>query len=95
MYALYGTLDLILSVIFTIMLVYIIMGWLINFQVLNVRQPFVSQVWTGLNRLLEPIFQPIRRILPDTHPLDLSPLVVFIAIIALRQYILPAILLGR
>ncbi len=94
MYALYQTLDLILSVIFTIMLIYIIMGWLINFQVLNVRQPFVYQVWTGLNRLLEPIFQPIRRILPDTHPLDLAPLVVFIAIIALRRIILPAILLG-
>jgi len=94
MYALYQTLDLILSVIFTIMLIYIIMGWLINFQVLNVRQPFVFQVWTGLNRLLEPIFQPIRRILPDTHPLDLAPLVVFIAIIALRRFILPAILLG-
>lgn len=94
MYALYQTLDLILSVIFTIMLIYIIMGWLINFQVLNVRQPFVYQVWTGLNRLLEPIFQPIRRILPDTHPLDLAPLVVFIAIIALRRFILPAILLG-
>ena len=76
------------------MLIYIIMGWLINFQVLNVRQPFVFQVWTGLNRLLEPIFQPIRRILPDTHPLDLAPLVVFIAIIALRRFILPAILLG-
>jgi YggT family protein len=94
MYALWGTLDLILSVVFTIMLIYIIMSWLINFQVLNIRQPLVSQVWYGLNRLLEPIFQPIRRVLPDTHPLDLSPLVVFIIIIALRQYILPALLLG-
>lgn len=93
MYALYGTLDLILGVAFTIMLIHIIMSWLINFQVLNLGQPLVTQVWTGLNKLLEPLYQPIRRVLPDTHPLDLAPLVAFIGIIALRNYILPAILL--
>jgi YggT family protein len=95
MVALYQTLDLILSVVFWIMMIYILMSWLINFQVLNIRQPFVNQLWSGLNRLLEPIFTPIRRVLPDTRPLDLSPLVVFVIIIALRQYILPALLLGR
>ena len=84
---------LILGVAFTIMLIHIIMSWLINFQVLNLGQPLVAQVWTGLNKLLEPLYQPIRRVLPDTHPLDLAPLVAFIGIIALRNYILPAILL--
>ena len=94
MYALWGTLDLLLSVVFTIMLVHIIMSWLINFQVLNIRQPLVAQIWQGLNMLLEPIYRPIRRVLPNTAPLDLAPLVAFIAIIALRRYILPALLLG-
>jgi YggT family protein len=94
MIALYQTLALILDVVFFIMLAHIIMSWLINFQVLNLNQQFVSQVWTGLNRLLEPVYTPIRRILPDTRPLDLAPLVAFIAVIALRDFILPAILLG-
>ncbi|MCD1626758.1 MAG: YggT family protein [Paracoccaceae bacterium] len=94
MIALYQTLALILDVVFFIMLAHIIMSWLINFQVLNLNQQFVSQIWTGLNRLLEPVYTPIRRILPDTRPLDLAPLVAFIAVIALRDFILPAILLG-
>lgn len=94
MIALYQTLALILDVIFFIMLAHIIMSWLINFQVLNLGQQFVSQIWTGLNRLLEPVYTPIRRILPDTRPLDLAPLVAFIAVIALRDFILPAVLLG-
>ena len=94
MIALYQTLALILDVVFFIMLAHIIMSWLINFQVLNLNQQFVSQSWTGLNRLLEPVYTPIRRILPDTRPLDLAPLVAFIAVIALRDFILPAILLG-
>lgn len=93
MMAIYGPLRLILDVAFFFMLAHIIMSWLINFQVLNLRQQIVGQIWTGLNRLLEPIYTPIRRVLPDTRPLDLAPLVAFIIIISLRDYILPAILL--
>ena len=92
MMAIYGPLRLILDVAFFIMLAHIIMSWLISFQVLNLHQPIVAQIWNGLNRLLEPIYTPIRRILPDTRPLDLAPLVAFIIIISLRDYILPAIL---
>lgn len=91
MLAIYGPLQLVLNVIFFIMVVHIIMSWLINFQVLNLRQPLVAQLWTGLNRLLEPVYRPIRKVLPDTHPLDLAPLVAFIIIISLRDYVLPVL----
>lgn len=89
MYAIYGPIKLILDVAFFIMIIHIIMSWLINFQVLNLRQQFVAQMWYGLNRLLEPIYRPIRNILPDTRPLDLAPLVAFIVLISLRDFILP------
>ena len=64
-----------------------------NFQVLNLHQPMVAQIWQGINRLLEPIYQPLRRVLPNTNPLDLAPLVAFVIIISLRDYILPELLL--
>ena len=91
MLAIYGPLQLILGIVYTVMIVHIIMSWLINFQVLNLQQPLVSQIWQGINRLLEPIYAPIRRILPDTRPMDLAPLVALIVIISLRAYILPVI----
>lgn len=94
MQAIAGPIGLILDVAFFIMILHIIMSWLINFQVLNLRQQFVAQVWYGLNRLLEPIYEPIRRIMPNTHPLDLAPLVAFIALISLRDFILPELLCG-
>lgn len=75
---------LILDVVWFIMIAHIIMSWLINFQVLNLRQPLVSQIWYGLNRLLEPLYQPIRRILPDLGGIDLAPLVALIGVYALR-----------
>lgn len=91
MLAIYGPLQLILNVAYFIMITHIIMSWLINFQVLNLHQQMVAQIWYGLNRLLEPIYAPIRRVLPDTRPLDLAPLVAFLIVISLRVYILPVI----
>lgn len=79
---------LILDVIWFILIVHVIMSWLISFQVLNLRQPLVAQIWDGLTRLLEPLYAPVRRILPPMGGLDLAPLVVLIAIYAIRIVII-------
>ena len=42
MMAIYGPLQLILSVVYFMMIIHIIMSWLINFQVLNLHQPLVA-----------------------------------------------------
>ena len=78
-----------LSIAYWIVLIHVIMSWLISFQVLNLGQPFVAQVWYGLNRLLAPIYNPIRRMWPDLGAIDITPLVVFIGIVILRSFILP------
>lgn len=88
MVSLFQALMLILNVIWFIMIAHIIMSWLINFQVLNLRQPLVSQLWYGLNNLLQPVYAPIRRLLPNTGALDLAPLVAFIAIIILQRVLI-------
>lgn len=75
---------LILDIAKWFVLAHIIMSWLIQFQVLNTRQSFVAAVWGGLNRLLEPVYGPVRRMLPNLGGVDLAPLVVLIAIYALR-----------
>lgn len=84
MYSLLQILLLILDIVWFVVIVHIVMSWLINFQVLNLRQPLVAQIWDGLNRLLEPIYSRVRRFMPDTGAIDLSPLVVLIGVYALR-----------
>lgn len=91
--AIYEILKLLLDVAFFIMVVHIVFSWLISFQVLNLHQPLVAQIWDGLNRLLEPIYRPIRRYLPNTGGLDLAPLVAFLGIIIMRDILLPRLLL--
>ena len=84
MLSVFQILSLLLDVAFFIMIVHIIMSWLINFQVLNLRQPLVAQIWDALNRLLEPIYSRVRSVLPNLGGIDLAPLVVLIAVYALR-----------
>ncbi len=88
MVSLFQALMIILNVVWFIMIAHIIMSWLLNFQVLNIRQPIIAQVWYGLSRLLEPIYAPIRRFLPATPGLDLAPLVAFVVLIILQRVLI-------
>ena len=71
-----------------IVLIHVIVSWLVNFQVLNLRQPFVYQVWNALNRTLEPVYSRIRRYVSIPGGIDLSPIIVLFAIYAAQQFIL-------
>jgi YggT family protein len=84
MTSLYQILMLLLDVAFFIVIAHVIMSWLINFGVLNLGQPIVAQFWDGLNRLLEPVYRPIRNVLPQMGGLDLAPLIVFLGIYILQ-----------
>ena len=80
----FQTLLFILGIAKFVIFAHFIMSWLINFQVLNIRQPLVAQIWDALNRLLEPIYSRVRSVLPNLGGIDLAPLVVLIAVYALR-----------
>ena len=79
----------ILSVLYFFVIVHFIMSWLIQFQVLNIRQDFVAQVWNVLERILDPLYSRIRRFMPDLGGVDLSPIVVIVGIMILRNLIAP------
>ena len=84
MQSLFQILMLLLGVARTFIFIHFIMSWLISFNVLNVRQPFVAQVWYSLQRILEPIYRPIRRFMPDLGGIDLSPIVALLGIEIIR-----------
>jgi len=84
MQSLFQIIMLLLDVLWFFIIMHVIMSWLISFQVLNLHQPLVSQIWQMLNRILEPIYGPVRRLLPPMSGIDLAPLVVLIGVYALR-----------
>ncbi len=84
MTSLFQILVALLDIAKWIVLAHVIMSWLINFQVLNLRQSVVSQIWYGLNRLLDPVYARVRKVLPQMSGIDLAPLVVLFLLYALR-----------
>tara|TARA_R110002167_G_scaffold365310_1_gene589570 strand:+ start:53966 stop:54253 length:288 start_codon:yes stop_codon:yes gene_type:complete len=84
MQSVFDILMLLLGVARTLIFAHFIMSWLISFDVLNVRQPLVGQIWYTLQRILEPIYAPIRRVMPNLGGIDLTPIVALLAIEVIR-----------
>ena len=84
--------QVLLDVVWWIIVVQAIMSWLIAFNVINTYNNGVRSIWQALQRMTEPLYRPIRRILPDFGALDLSPLVVLLVIQILRTIVIPALM---
>lgn len=85
MLSLIRIIDLILELYSYVLLAYVILSLLIAFGVVNYYNRFVNGLFEVLQKLTEPLLKPIRRLLPDTGALDLSPLILFLVIYLLRN----------
>lgn len=77
----------ILGIYSFIVIVWIILSWLIGFNVVNRHNRFVQTVEHILSRLVEPVLRPIRRFVPPIGGIDISPIILFL-VISFIQYAL-------
>ena len=63
-----------------LLLVYVILTVLINFGIVNSRQPIVAAVGEFLYRITEPLLAPIRRRLPNLGQIDISPVILLLGL---------------
>jgi YggT family protein len=82
-------LNILLTVLWWIIVIQAIMSWLIAFNVINTYNDTVRAVWGALDRMTEPLYRPIRKVLPDFGALDLSPLVVLLVIYIGQVVLIP------
>lgn len=85
---------ILLTIIWWVIVIQAVMSWLIAFNVINTHNDFVRSIWQALDRITEPLYRPIRKILPDFGALDLSPLVVLLVLYILQTVILPNLLMS-
>ncbi|HEX6376766.1 MAG TPA: YggT family protein [Allosphingosinicella sp.] len=83
--ALIDVLIILLKVVWWIIVVQLILSWLVAFNVINTYNAYVGGLLRGLDRVTEPVYRPIRRILPDFGGLDFSPMVVLLVLWILSQ----------
>ena len=72
-----------------IIIIQAILSWLVAFNVINTYNDFVRQILFALDKITEPIYRPIRKILPDFGALDLSPLVALLIISIFTRVVIP------
>lgn len=85
--------QVLLNVVWWIIVVQAVMSWLIAFNVINTYNDTVRAIWQALQRMTEPMYRPIRRVLPDFGALDLSPLVVLLIIGIISNVVIPRVAL--
>ena len=87
LYAFFGIVDMVLQLLVWIIIAQAILSWLVAFNVINTSSNFVRTLLTGLDRLTAPLYRPIRKILPDFGGIDLSPIVLILAIQVVRKLV--------
>ena len=66
----------------------VVLSWLIGFGVINTNTQFVRSLWQAITAMTEPLLKPIRRIMPDLGGLDLSPVILLLAILFIRWVVI-------
>ena len=89
-----GILLYILWIATWVIIVQAVLSWLIAFNIINTSSHIVRTIWQALYTMTEPLYRPIRKILPDFGALDLSPMVVLILLNILQKYVVPGIFFG-
>ena len=79
-FTLYEIISYLINIIVVVVIVQFVLSLLISFNVVNLHNNFVAAVWQAVNAILEPVLAPIRRIMPNTGAVDLSPMVLIIGL---------------
>jgi YggT family protein len=65
-----------------------VLSWLIAFGVVNIRHDFVRSIWNLFLALTEPFLRPIRNFLPSTGGIDISPIILLLAVMLIERIII-------
>ena len=88
MYAFIVLIDQIINIYIWTLLIYIGVGWLVAFRIVNQWQPVVRMITDLLARIHEPLLRQVRRFLPDLGPVDISPIILFLAAQFIRNLLI-------
>ena len=80
-------LDNIITIYLWIIIINAILSWLVAFNVLNTQNKFVFSVLDVTYKLTDPALNKIRRFIPTFGSIDISPVILILLLIFLRNLI--------
>ena len=79
--------DNIISLYIWILIINVIISWLVAFNVLNTRNRFVYSLLDVSYKLTAPPLNYIRRFLPNLGSIDISPIILILALMFIRNLV--------
>ncbi len=76
--------DIVLTLYTWVIIISVILSWLVAFDVINARNTFVYTVGDITYRMTEPVYRPIRSMMPNLGGIDLTPMVVLLIILFIQ-----------
>ena len=87
-------LDSVVSIYIWILIINAILSWLIAFNILNTSNRLVYSLLDVSYKMTDPLLRPIRNFLPNLGGIDISPVVLILILMFLRnlvfEYLAPA-----
>jgi YggT family protein len=87
MFAIANLLNTVISLYIWCLFIFVILGWLVNFGVINTQNRFVYLVMDFLYKITEPPLRPIRRFVPNLGGIDISPILLVLVLIFIRDFV--------
>ena len=80
-------LDSIITIYLWIIIINALLSWLVAFIILNTQNRFVYSVLEVTHKLTDPALNRIRRFLPTFGSIDISPIILILALMFLRNIV--------
>jgi YggT family protein len=75
----------VIDLLIWVVIIWAVMSWLTAFNVINTNNRFVNTVQDTLGRITEPLLRPIRSIIPNLGGIDISPIILVLVLMFLRN----------
>ena len=80
-------LDSVISIYLWVIIINALLSWLVAFNVLNTQNRFVFSVLETTYKLTDPVLNKIRRFVPTFGSIDISPIILILALMFLRNLV--------
>ena len=85
MIAVYNLVNTVITIYIWLLIAMVVLSLLVSFNMVNTGNRFVYQIGDFLNRITEPLLRPLRNILPNLGGIDISPMVLILALYFIRD----------
>jgi len=80
-------LDSVITIYLWVIIINALLSWLVAFNILNTQNRFVFSVLDTTYKLTDPVLNNIRRFVPTFGSIDISPIILILALMFLRNLV--------